>query len=250
VTAGLLGAGLVSYLAFTLPSASVPWQLHGRFRPPLRLVPAPPAEHRWWRSPHPLPPSARWPIDDVLADLDAWWLEARLVSLEADQVKPLFPPEPGGPEAEVAGLYRRLLRREPDQEAQAYTEALRSGRLDLTAVARHLVASHEFRTRPARILVIADHPFFNVSALRYAAERERRQLLFVDARSPPRRGDWSLHDAVVVRTGGPAPRRIPGADEEAAALEAAGSGFVPLPGDRHGPDGSSARVFVARPPVG
>jgi hypothetical protein len=76
-------------------------------------------------------------------------------------------------------LYRGLLKREPDASGlAAYVRDLERGALTPEGAARSIAASREFLTRPARVLVVPDHPFFNASVLRYYAERARLALEF------------------------------------------------------------------------
>lgn len=243
------GSALANLVVLTVPSDQVPSFLHspgsaaregGGVRPP---------ETRWWRSPAPLPPREPWPLRATVAELEAWWFEARLVSLEADRVVPLLPPAPGGPAAEVSDMYRRLLRREPDAWAHAYATDLTRGGLDRVALARLVAASDEFRRRPARVLVVADHPFVNAATLRYYAERDRRRVTAVSAFHPPRRPDVSQYDAVVILIGGD-PWWEVDSGWAREALEAEGSGFERLRYEPRGPDGSRLLLYVSPPPIG
>jgi hypothetical protein len=91
----------------------------------------------------------------------------------------LAPPRADRPETLVRALYRGLLKREPDASGlAAYVRDLERGALTPEGAARSIAASREFLTRPARVLVVPDHPFFTASVLRYYAERARLALEF------------------------------------------------------------------------
>jgi hypothetical protein len=142
--------------------------------------------------------SAEWPIVQALEAALAAAREARARAVA------LPPPRAEHPEALVRAAYRRLLKREPDAEGlAAYARELEHGALTSESLLRALAASREFQTRPARVLVVPDHPIVNASVLRYYAERARRALEFDHPTGRLPEGDLAdRYDAAIVKKGG------------------------------------------------
>jgi Domain of unknown function (DUF4214) len=114
-------------------------------------------------------------------------------------------------------MYRTLLKREADEKGfRGYVDTLREGRLTREAMLGMFIASHEYRERPTKVLVVPNHPVFNGSTLRYYAELHRYPLAFfhipwhveqVKERStvfeyPISRDQLQEYDFVLVKDGG------------------------------------------------
>jgi hypothetical protein len=145
-----------------------------------------------------VPANAAWPVVPALEAADTAARQARA------RIAALAPPPPGHPEALVRAAYGALLKREPDAEGlAAYARELERGTLTPAGLLRALAASREFQARPARVLVVTDHPFVNASVLRYYAERARRALEFEHPTENLPEGDLAdRYDAAIVKHGG------------------------------------------------
>lgn len=242
VLAAAVLMGCANYAALTWPQAGLELL---SWSPPGGLKAYRPRQQ--WLRMEPGVPEGDWPLVPIVTTLSGMKdaTKARLVASLTTDGLPGAPVS--SPEERVRAAYRRLLRREPDpQGLRAYARELREGVAGPTHLFRSLAASHEFAARPLRVLVVPDHPFLNVSTLRYYAEVARAPVAFDHLESGPV-GPWPLayYDVLLVKDGGyqgPAfsTTHVPWFE---AQLHGGHAGFERA-ASFPCPDGSQALVFV------
>jgi hypothetical protein len=152
-------------------------------------------------------------------------------------------------EEEIRMVYRAMLQREPGKRAlQKDVAALKAGSLGRDALIDTLIASPEFKNRRPKVLVVPDHPQFNVSTLRYYAELDRVPLSFSHIlEGPITTQQLQEYEFILVKdTGYQGPEfstRYTAQIYE--RLSQPGSGFVSLPEHFPFPDHSHIVIFVA-----
>jgi len=147
----------------------------------------------------------------------------------------------------VRQAYLRLLKRPPEPAGlAAYVHELERGSLTPEGLVRAIASSDEFRGRPARVLVVTNHPFLNASVLRYYAERARLRLTFEHPeRSLPALAVADLYDLALLKSGGdqgPAHTTLLVRPLE-QQIRREGSSWRPLPNRFSCPDGAVVEVF-------
>jgi hypothetical protein len=155
----------------------------------------------------------------------------------------------------VRMMYSTLLKREPDEkELRVYVDALRDGKLTREAILDALITSPEYRARPSQILVVPNHPVFNVGTLQYYAELHRYPLIFSGIDNDFLTKDQlQIYDFVLVKDRGyQKPELNPTYalttrynTQFYAELSEPGSGFVPLSQIFAFPDDSHILIFAA-----
>jgi hypothetical protein len=241
--------GVFNYAGLTYEIGLIP-KIY--YFPPFAVISHQYTHYSWIQSTLQFSASDQWPIDNVLSILVRKWArikdkldelveEVRIESLERTQGLSI--------EAYVQRMYRGLLRREPDEEGfQHYVNALREGRMTGEALIDVFAASSEFRMRPAKILVIPNHPVFNPSTLRYYAERHRYPLLFLPIpNSPMSRDNLQDYDFILAKHGGYQGPEFTTQynDQIYTELQRPDSGFASLSQTFAFPDGSHILIFGA-----
>jgi hypothetical protein len=182
------------------------------------------------------------------------WPAARAVTAAHEEARraradPLPTPAQGlTPTELVRAAYRRLLKREPDAAGLAgYARDLASGVLTPQELAQAIAASPEFANRPARVLVIPDHPFLNASVLRYYAERGRLPLAFDHPTGSVPEGNLAdRYDVALRKHGGeqgPAHTSLPALEQR---LRAEATLWRARPERLRCPDGSEIELLAPR----
>jgi hypothetical protein len=243
VAAIVIGAFNYIGLTYGLPLIPQRW-----YFPPWTVIGHEYPHYSWVRSTVPDSTDLQWPIHDilsVLADDRAQHMQKRV-----DAVRTEAPERTAGLsiDEDVRRLYRLLVRREPSKKnRQRYVEALRDGKMTREALIDLIIASPEFKSLRARVLVVPDHPLLNPSTLHYYAEVYRLPLLFShfsdDSISRERLQEY---DFVLVKNGGyQGPEFSTRYNHQILAeLLMPNSGFVALPRAFAFPDHSDIRIFA------
>jgi 4-amino-4-deoxy-L-arabinose transferase-like glycosyltransferase len=223
--------GTFNYLAVTYETQLIP-QVY--YVPPFSIASRQYVHYsRWMQST--LQPSSTdpWPIDDVLAQLTRLQVGIGDKMLEAVRSGSRAETQDLTVEEYVWMMYRVLLKRDPGEaEFRYYVEALRNGQITRAALIDTFSASSEFRMRPAKILVVPDHPEFNPATLQYYAELRRHHLSFSRIfKGPIHRDQLQAYDFALVKEGGYQGPDFANRynDQILAELLMPNSGFVALP---------------------
>jgi hypothetical protein len=203
----------------------------------------------WVRSTMPAGSPGQWPISDVLKTLAGLPDRRRHWEIAGLRRQLANPTQERSIDADVRLMYRVILRREPDQRRlREYTQAIGAGQLTREAVIGLMTSSAEFKAQRAKVLVVPDHPSFNVSTLRYYAEVERLPLSFFHILDSPIDAErLRMYDFVLVKNSGyqgPEFSTLYTAQIQAYVARE-DSGFVPLPQRFSFPDDSHIVIFAA-----